>query len=221
MFEKIIIRSVTEEADAFVIASGNGKTYRVKKSDLKGISLKVGDSVCVFIHPNYPNVVAGLKLGSHTIFHKMREDLIDEYLQDMEERVIKELPELAQHRLKMFEQNSVDFVISRRFEEATALLLGFKLFCICGDIGAIADFTNASYDMQKRMLPYMGVQVLPSVPVEKISEIALAFLNDTETETKLEDSVLMHLPLADSERYGDLCQPRDEYISKYAATLKN
>lgn len=218
MFEKFIIRSIAVEADAVIIGNEK-KEYRIRKKDLREVNLSTGDQVCVFIHPNYPDVVAGLKLGPYTIFHKMKEDVVDEYMAELEARLIDGLSELAKHRLKMFEMANEDFALNRRFAEATALSLGRDLFFVCGDLEGITDFPNLSYDEQRQMLPKLENHVLPTVPAEKIAEIAAAYLADSECKASMENSVIMYMPLADADRYGDLCQPRDEYIKKYVESL--
>ena len=220
MLEKIIINSICESPDAVVVFANNGKKFQIFKKDLKNVTLFEGDSVSVFIHPNYPEIVAGLKIGQQSVFQKSREAVIDLYLKKIEAEMIENLSKVAKNRLKMFEVSVPEFKYARRMTEATALKLGQDLYAVYAeDISSLDEFINLSDAHQRMVFPQLDNLLLPSVSIEALVEVAKAYAADIKNgvlrNLHLANSAIMHLPLADAERYGDLCQPRDEYIEKY------
>ena len=214
MVKEFKIQNISENAGV-VLLSGSNSSLSVSRKDLKENHLAVGDVICAFSHPNYPNVVAVLKSNSKTLFQKSKEEIVAEELQKIEDNLIKELPEIAKHRLKMFEHFVPEFVLTRRFREVCALSIGCKL---ARSATNLEDFLNMTYDEQQQLLPQMENPTLPQIPAEKIVEFATAFLVDGD-QTSIEKSRLMRLPLADADHYGDLCHPRSEYIKQYINML--
>lgn len=223
MLEKIIINSICEEPDAFVIFASNGKKYKIFKKDLRNETLYEGDAVSVFIHPNYPEIVAGLKIGQQSVFQKNREQVIDLYLKEIENKMIANLSKVAKHRLKMFEMANTEFKYSRRLAEATALKLGQDLYAIYSEnLEALDDFADLPFQ-RNLIFPIRNDLLLTLISPEALVAVAKAYAADIKKgilrDLDLANSAIMKLPLADAERYGDLCQPRDGYIEKYIAAL--
>ena len=218
MVRNFIITNLDKRTDSFAISDGK-YNYNVRKADLNGPVLSIGDEVTVIDHPNFPRVVAGFDLNGERIFHKSREEVIDEYLQNEEKRLYLHLPKIAKERVKMFVMFVEGFAQCDRLYEIMALNLGYRLYTEFEKEFEV--FANLSYNDQKMLLPDFAHPLLPQIPAEVIVEYAQAYQKDEKAKLfgvdkkKLLNSEVMMLPNATADKRGKLCEPRSQYIRKY------
>ena len=224
MVDNVIIKDLKETEASYFIIGDNGKEYEIRKKDLGVVNLAVDNQVDVIRHPGFPSVVAGLNLLGHRVFHKTREEIIDEWMENMEISMIKSLPSGARHLLAMFEMFTHDFK-AYRLAEVTALKLGIELNEKIKADQLINNFVGLPRKFQLMVLPGIDNPLLPSVPMERVVEIAKAFAADNARKvdcndlSQLKGSAVMNLVNATVDRYGKFCQPRSEYIAKYVEAL--
>lgn len=224
MYNKFIIKSLKETENSYII-SGGQKSYEVFKIDLNGITLAQGDPVAVIEHPNFFGQVAGLDLNGHRVFHKSREEVIDEYFSRKRRLLYNRLPALAKHRIHMLAMFRENFFNDDFLKEVIALNLGYRLYSDYEKEDEIETFGNLSFDDQAMVLPGFSHPLLPQIPAEKVVNIAKAFLHDEQTKVSAEkletlaDSEIMKLPNVTSTNHGYFYEPRPKFIKKYVAAV--
>lgn len=223
MYKKIILKDVREVNDKVILSGAEG-AYAISKKDLRGIQLTEGDEVGIVEFPGYPGIAASLDFDGYRIFSKRREDVTDEYLKGLENKMYAKLTPIGVSRIKMFEKFVEEYTPADRLHEIMALTLGFELYRHIDDEEDIDTFADLSVEDQS-MLPELHHHTLPQIPVDTVVVYAKAFLHDDEADIvglrneELLVSELMHLPNSNWESCGNFCEPRDEYIRKYIATL--